>query len=295
MIPDAQTQPTTGNGVAVALSSAFFGFYTHAAFMASLHESGVFPSQVAGTSAGALTALLCGTGKKGNALIDFFLQRGMRTCFWDWLAPLRFPGVAACLYSSGILSGANAVKFFRRHLGNPKLEDMRDPQIQFAVANLTRRDCEVVREGDAVAFAVASCAIPGLFCNQIINGERWCDGGVAMHLPFSHWLNDDSIHTIILHRVDHIPGTELVPKWTTMATGFATSHHIITETIYNLRLAEAKRSGKRIIEIITETPHPKLFPGKSRPAMIEAGRESGRKAARMLSEITVPRAAQMIA
>lgn len=275
---------SSSNGVAVALSSAFFGFYTHAAFMASLHEAGVFPSQIAGTSAGALTALLCGTGMKGEALIEFFMQRGLRTCFWDWLAPLRFPGVASCLYSSGILSGANAVKFFRDRLGSPRLEDMHDPRIQFAVANLTRRDCGVVSEGDAVAFAVASCAIPGLFCNQIIDGERWCDGGVAMHMPFSHWLDDDSVHTIVLHRIEHIRGTELVPKWPTMASGFAISHQIITDTLFNLRMAEAKRSGKRVIEILTETPHPRMFPSKHRPALIAAGRESGLRAARILLE-----------
>jgi predicted acylesterase/phospholipase RssA len=288
MIMDATSeQIPASKGVAVALSSAFFGFYTHAAFMASLHESGVFPSQVAGTSAGALTALLCGTGMKGEALIEFFMQRGLRTCFWDWLAPLRFPGVVSSLYFSGILSGRNAVKFFRERLGSPRLEDMHDPRIQFAVANLTRRDCEVVTEGDAVAFAVASCAIPGLFCNQVINGERWCDGGVAMHMPFSHWLNDDSVHTIVLHRIEHIRGTEMVPKWPSLSSGFATSHQIITDTIFNLRMAEAKRSGKRIIEILTETPHPQLFPNKHRPALIAAGRASGLKAAKLLSEAFV--------
>jgi NTE family protein len=277
-----QTSPENrppDSGVAVALSSAFFGFYTHAAFMASLHASGIFPSQVSGTSAGALTALLCGTGMKGEALIEFFMQRGLSTCFWDWFAPLRFPGVASSLYSSGILSGLNAVKFFRDRLGSPKLEDMQEPRVQFAVANLTRRECDVVHEGDAVAFAIASCAIPGLFCNQLINGERWCDGGVAMHIPFSHWLADESIHTIVLHRIEHVRGTEMVPKWPTMSSGFATSHHIITETIFNLRMAEAKRSGKRIIEILTETPHPSLFPNKRRPEMIAAGRASGSKAA----------------
>lgn len=279
-----ETGTSLGEGVAVALSSAFFGFYAHAAFMAELNKAGVQPAQIAGTSSGAITALLSGTGLRGESLVDFVMQRGMRTCFWDWLAPLRFPGVATSMYSSGILSGANAVKYLHSHLGHPRLEDFRGPRIQFAVANLTRRDCEIVDAGDAVAFAVASSAIPGLFCNQIIDGDRWCDGGVAMHVPFSHWLEDDSIHTIILHRIEHERGTELVTKWPTLSTGFATSHHIITDTIFNLRMAEGRRSGKRIIDIVTETPHPKPFPNKQRPSLIEAGRASGIRAARELRE-----------
>lgn len=279
----SQTGSSSGEGVAVALSSAFFGFYAHTAFMAELNKAGIQPAQVAGTSSGAITALLCGSGIREDSLVDFVMQPGMRTCFWDWLAPLRFPGVATCMYSSGILSGSNVVKYLRSHLGNPRMEDLRDPRVQFAVANLTRRDCEIVAAGDAVAFAVASCAIPGLFCNQIIDGDRWCDGGVAMHVPFSHWLEDDSIHTIILHRIEHERGTELVTKWPTLSTGFAISHQIISETIFQLRFADAKRSGKRIIDIVTKTPHPRPFPNKQRPSLIEAGRASGKLAARELN------------
>lgn len=285
-----QTGSSPGEGVAVALSSAFFGFYAHTGFMAELHKAGVHPAQIAGTSSGAITALLCGSGLRGDSLVDFVMQRGMRTCFWDWLAPLRFPGVATCMYSSGILSGTNAVKYLRSHIGSPRLEDLRDPRIQFAVANLTRRDCEIVDAGDAVAFAVASSAIPGLFCNQIIDGDRWCDGGVAMHVPFSHWLNDDSIHTIILHRIEHERGTELVTKWPTLSTGFAISHQIISETIFDLRMSEALRSGKRIIDIVTRTPHPRPFPNKQRPSLIEAGRASGVRAALDLQNATAAQA-----
>ena len=268
--------PSTNSGIAVALSSAFFGFYTHSAFLAALHEEGIFPDEVAGTSSGALVALANGTGLRNRALVDFFLRPGMRSCFWDWLAPLRLPGVASSLYSSGILSGKNAVAYLRKELGDIRIENLREPHVQFAVTNMTRRECVMVREGDAAEFAIASCAIPGLICNQIINGERWCDGGVAMHVPFEHWLDDPAIHTIIIHRVEHIEGTELVTSWPTLASGFATCHQIIANTTTALRRANAKRSGKRIIEIVTETAHPRLFPTKQRTGLMHSGADSGK-------------------
>ncbi|HRX54535.1 MAG TPA: hypothetical protein P5016_08485, partial [Verrucomicrobiales bacterium] len=75
------------------MNSSFFGFYTHAAFMAALHEEGIFPEQVAGSSAGALVSVLCGAGLRGAQLTDFVMQPGLRRSFLDGKAPLRLPGV----------------------------------------------------------------------------------------------------------------------------------------------------------------------------------------------------------
>jgi NTE family protein len=280
--PPAENVPAHGEGVAVALSSAFLGYYTHAGFMAELHRAGVFPAQVAGTSAGALTALLCGAGLRGEAVVDFVMQRGVQSCFWDWLAPLRFPGVITSLVGSGVFSGANVIKFLRAQLGYLRLEDFHAPRVQFAIANLTQRKCTVVDRGDAIALAMASSAVPGLFCNQHIDGDYLCDGGVAMNLPFNHWLADESVHTIIVHRITHRHGTEFMARRNSLSGGLAISHHIITESFHRLRMEAAERSGKRIIEVITETAQPRLFPNGQRPGLIEAGRTSGVRAAQEL-------------
>jgi len=278
-------------GLAISLSSAFYGFYTHAAFMAALHEAGLFPEQIVGTSAGALVGLVCGVGMTGQAVSDFFWQPGVRSSFLDWGVPLRLPGVVTSSYGSGILSGKNALRFLRSKLGLPRLEDFKAPRVQFAVTNLSRMEAKLVHEGDATAFAVASCAIPGLFCNQIIDGERWCDGAVSMHVPFDDWANDDSIDTIVFHRIECAPGTELTPKWPTLSTGFAKCHQIIGDEIFKVRWRELERSGKRIIDIVTVTPHPKLFPTQERYALVEEGRKAGLRAVAALRGELAPAAA----
>ena len=264
-------------GLAISLSSGFYGFYTHAAFVVELHRAGYFPEQIMGTSAGALVGLVCGMGLTGQAVSDFFWQPGVRSSFLDWLAPLRVPGLVTSSYGSGILSGKNALRFLYSKLGHPRLEDFKCPRVHFAVTNLSRMEAQIVREGDAVAFALASCSIPGLFCNQIINGERWCDGAVSMHVPFDDWTNDDSIDTIVFHRLEHEPGTELTPKWPTLSTGFAKCHQIIGDEIFKVRLRELERSGKRIIDVVTMAPHPRLVPTRERYALVEAGKKSGLK------------------
>ena len=281
MSPDSRQSPA-GHGVAVALSSAAFGFFSHAGFMAELHREGVFPSQMAGTSAGALTSLLCGVGMRGEALVDFFMQPGLRRSFWDWGAPLRFPGVLSMLFFSGIFSFRNMDRFLRDKLGSPLLQDMHEPKVQFSVTNLTQHRAEIVSKGDAVAYALASCAIPGLICNQVVDGDRWCDGGVADPVPFCHWLTDDSVHTIIMHRMQNEHGSEFVTPWPSLASGFSSSHRIIADTIVDLRLDDARKSGKRIIDIVTEVPQARPFQRKQHPQLVEAGRQAGREAVKQL-------------
>jgi NTE family protein len=277
-----ETKTPPRRGLAIALSSSFFGFFAHASFMASLHEAGIFPEQIAGTSSGALAAVLCGAGLKGAALERFVLQRGMRRCLLDWGALLRFPGVIMCLYGSGIFSGNNAVKFLRARLEGADLEHFTNPRVQIAVTNLTRREQTIIDHGDAAEWVVASSAVPVLFRNRVIDEERWCDGGIANDSPFEHWLADESVDTILIHRIQHIRGTEMGPKWPTIASGIAESHDVITRNLHRLRQRAAERSGKRIIEVVTHTVYPGLMPGRKRSLMMAHGRQTGLQAVELL-------------
>ncbi len=279
-----------GEGVAVALSTSFFGFYTHAGFMAELHEAGIEPDQVAGTSAGALIAVVCGSGRKGAELIDFVLEPGLRRSFFDVGALWRAPGVILSLHGSGAFSGDNFVRFLRARLGNPKLESFTQPRVQVAVTDLDRRESMVVSTGDASEWTAASCAVPGLFRHREIGGRRWCDGGVAMFLPFEHWLDDPSIHTIILHRVEAVRGEGSAPRRPTLASGYAASHDTVCGVTTALRLRLAEMKGKRVIDIHTPPPRSGLFPHKTRAGMIAAGRDAGRRAVAQFTRNAVPAA-----
>lgn len=275
LLPASPARP----GLAIAMNSSFFGFYTHAAFMAALHEEGIFPEQVAGSSAGALVSVLCGAGLRGAQLTDFVMQPGLRRSFLDGKAPLRLPGVLTSTFGSGILSGSNAVAFLRSKLCGLRLEDSH-PAVQLGLTNLTHRVSCLISSGDAASYAVASCAVPGLFRNQIIDGERWCDGGVALPLPFLQWLDDPSVDTIVLHRIEHVAEHRRNPGWTTLAGGIADCHLIISDALHCLR--QKMPHDKRLIEIVTVTPHPGLFPSGIRNALIEAGSLAGREASRRI-------------
>lgn len=274
-VSDSPRPPVTP-GLAISLSSSFFGFYCHAGFMAELQRAGIFPDQVAGASSGALTAVLCGAGLHGDALENFIFQRGVRRSVLDWGWWLRFPGVFSHTFGTGVLSGDNVVRYLRKQFGSFRLEDMRSPRVQLAVTNLTDKRLDIVSSGDAFEYAVASSAVPGLFRARRVDGRLFCDGGTVDVSPFEHWLDAPDVETIVLHEIVHeadscprAPGGGI-----NLTLAAALCHEIMSDKLLSYRLRLAESSGKRVIHIRTMAPHPGLFPRGTRHILLQRGRES---------------------
>lgn len=74
----------------LALSSGFFGFFSHAGLIAALEDAGLHPAGITGSSAGALTGGLWSAGLDASVL-RHELSRLRRSHFWD-----PFPGQDCC-------------------------------------------------------------------------------------------------------------------------------------------------------------------------------------------------------
>lgn len=263
-------------GIAVSLSSSFFGFYCHVGFMAELHKQGIFPDQLAGASSGALSAILCGAGLQGRELEDFIFQPGVRRSVFDWGWWWRMPGVLTHTYGTGVFSGNNIVRYLRERIGPLRIEDMHSPRVQIAVTNLTDKRLDIVSHGDAIEYAVASSAVPGIFRARSIDGRLCCDGGTVDVSPFEHWLDAPDVETIVLHEIVHEADSR--PKAPGGATNFtvamALCHEIMSDHLLSYRLRLAQASGKRLIHVRTMAPHPGFFPRGVRYVLQQRGRES---------------------
>ena len=97
-------------------------------------------------------------------------------------------------------------------------------------------------------------------------------------MPFHHWLDDPEIHTIVLHTIRHTKHSIPVPRWQNLARGIAIGHQLVTDHLNQHRMELAKLKGKRVIECVTETDHPKLW-NRHRQALVESGRIAGRQVA----------------
>ncbi|MCW1926317.1 patatin-like phospholipase family protein [Luteolibacter arcticus] len=263
-------------GLAVCLSSSFFGYYAHLGLLNAMEEAGLRPGRIAGASAGAIAGGLWAAGLRDEALEKVIYDFHFRRAFFDLGAFYRWPGILTGLAGAGLLSGVRMRRYLRRVIGDRQIEDLQSPRLEIAVANLTRKLGEIRSSGPLNDFIIASSAMPVLFMPQRIGGEDFLDGGVANETPFDHWLDDPAIHTIVVHSIRHSSCMRGLP-WRTPGGILGECHGIVASDLMRRRIEDARISGKRLILLETEHDHPGLLHGGKSRGFFAAGAETFRK------------------
>ena len=291
---------------ALCLNSSYFGFYAHAGFLQGLHELEVYPEHVAGASAGAIVAGLYAGGLAPEEIAREFLNPRLSRVFVEWQAAYRMP--ALMLNRKGVTGAFNGRKvqaLLKEFIGDRRIEDCVNPSLALSVANLTAGRTETARSGLIREYIMASCAMPGLFQAQKINGDLYWDGGIADPIPFEHWLENDRIRKIVVLHVISIatgrkksrkdeyiepqsdarksPDNQLVyrsgsddsPEKFSFLSALERSHEIISDELIRLRLEMARSRGVKVLWFRTETP--RLGPHKMHRGGVNF--ELGRRAA----------------
>lgn len=146
------------------MSSGFFAFFAHTGVTSALVESGLTPTHVAGSSAGALVGGAWAAGVEPAALAAE-LGRLQRADFWD-------PAAGA-----GLLAGRKFDELLRRMLPVTTFEACRVP-VRISVFDILARKTSVLMRGDLPAAIRASCAVPAMFHPVWIDGRPYWDGGI---------------------------------------------------------------------------------------------------------------------
>jgi NTE family protein len=149
----------------LALSSGFFGFFAHTGVVLALHEAGLTPSRITGSSAGALVGGLYAAGLTPSALRDT-LRALSREDFWD-----PSPGL-------GLLRGLRFRALLEELLPVRELADTRIP-LALSVHELNSWQTHALSEGLLSHAIHASCAVPFMFHPVRIANRLYVDGGVS--------------------------------------------------------------------------------------------------------------------
>ena len=149
---------------ALAMSSAFFGFFAHAGLLVALDEAGLAPARLSGSSAGAMIAGLYASGTAPRVIAEEIL--GLRRAdFWD-------PGLGA-----GLLRG----ELFRTRValiaGAPTLQACPRP-VAISAFDVRQRKTVVLTDGDLATAITASCSFPMLLHPVTRDGRLLSDGGI---------------------------------------------------------------------------------------------------------------------
>eukprot|EP00793_Prasinoderma_coloniale_P006218 PRCOL_00004694-RA len=151
----------------LALSSSFFGFYSHAGSLAALEEVGLTPAAITGSSAGALAGAAWAAGLDArDGMRDFML----RTRREDAMRPFwRRPCAGLMKLNVGPLESALPVL---------ELERTRVP-CRVSVFDVLSLRTRVVTSGAIAPAVAASCAVPLLFAPTVLDGRPCFDGGLG--------------------------------------------------------------------------------------------------------------------
>jgi NTE family protein len=152
--------------------------------LAALHEAGIDPDLLVGTSVGAVNAAYlagpaCGSGvrlvERLKALTALWSDLRRQDVFA--LDPLRW-WAAARGGQPSMFSAAGLEQLLERHLGFDRLEDARIP-VEVTATDLVTGVGSILDTGPSVSAVRASAAVPGVLPPVVRDGKTLVDGAIG--------------------------------------------------------------------------------------------------------------------
>lgn len=251
--PETSADP----GIALALGSSFLGVYAHGGFLCGLNEAGIHPGHVAGSSAGAIAGGFYAAGFRGSKLRDAVLSPALKRSYPDPGMVLRGAPMFFIGRLTGLMNGKRVIRHLAQELGCALIEDAKSAKLSIAVTDLRKLEAKFLTSGPLPQAIMASCSVPVLFTGQTIADSEFHDGGILHELPLEPFIDDPSIHTIIVHAVTN-------PKRSTgknlgISSAFSHSHKMLNRELTAHRMRVAETNGKRVIFVETTHPHPGIM------------------------------------
>ncbi len=174
----------------------------HVGVLQVLHERGIRPTIVAGTSAGALMGAAHASGFDPYRLERLVLKL-------DW----RDVGDLSLIPGLGLLDTKRLRRTLKKLGGDIAIEDLPVPFVAIATDVATGEPVEL-RTGSLADALRASMSVPGLFRPAHVDGRILVDGGLVANLPVEYALEMGAAHVIAVRLV---PEWDLTPKTHTSA------------------------------------------------------------------------------
>lgn len=188
------------NRVVLSLGGGGARGIAHVGVIKYLEDHEIPIDAIAGTSMGALIASLYAFGRSTDEIIEIFSR----------LNPFEYRGLSFEKYRLGIWKNTSLMEtLYQEFPDNPNIEDSK---IKLYIATTRLKDGKAVffEKGNLIDAILASCAIPGIYNPQDINGELYTDGGLSEVVPYSCFCKKDiTICASFINRVHKRPKNTL--------------------------------------------------------------------------------------
>ncbi len=160
--------------IGLVLGSGAARGFAHIGVIRALHEAGIEPAIICGSSIGALVGAAYSCGR-----LDPF-EEWVRSLEWLDIVRVLDPTLAA----GGFIEGESLMRALGDLLGEYRIEQL--PRTYAAVATALRSGQEIwLKEGSLLDAVRASIALPGLFTPVRADGQWLTDGGLVNPVPVS--------------------------------------------------------------------------------------------------------------
>jgi len=161
----------------------------HAGVIKFLEEQHIRPAQIAGTSAGAIVAVMYAAGKSPDEILEFFKS----IYFFHWR---HFTFKKAGLIDSDAFKNYFTAIFKDATLGDLEI------QTHITATDMVKGKLKIFEPDTRIVDAVlASSAFPGILSPYEIDGKFYSDGGILNHFPTD----------VLQGRCDHLIGVYVSP------------------------------------------------------------------------------------
>lgn len=160
-----------GKSIGLTFSGGGTKGIAHAGVLKFFDEEGIQPSQIAGTSSGAIVSSLYAWGKQPEEILEFFKS----IYFFHWKHfTFRKPG---------FIDSSAFREYFNDIFKEATLGDL-PYAMHLTATDLVSGKLRIFDDSTKVADAVlASSAFPGIISPYEINGRLYGDGGIVNHFP----------------------------------------------------------------------------------------------------------------
>jgi NTE family protein len=156
--------------IGLVLSGGGARGFAHLGVIQALHEAGIYPEVVSGTSAGALAGVLYADGYSPEEILKL-MNSGSRL---DFMRP--------AMPREGLLQLNGIIKILKTNLKATTFDQLKIP-LYVTATDLNNGKSVYFSKGELLDPVIASASIPVLFQPVKINNISYVDGGVLDNLP----------------------------------------------------------------------------------------------------------------
>jgi NTE family protein len=265
------------SSLAISMGASFLGYATHAGFITTLHELGIRPKAISGSSAGALAAALYASQIPHTQIYDIVtdirLQRSFITAtpwFTHYIKNTFFQKYIA------LFSNKNAILYLDKVFQGKQIEDIQHLDFFITASDLEAGKTHFITSGSLAQAVVASCAVPTMFTPILHNQVLCSDGGIAHEEAVDPWFTQSSIDHILVHRIKSHPKPHLSFFPFNLIQVISKSHSLVSNQLLEYRTQIAALRGKKMDITYTQQGQPKVLSSPTMQANFHNGVHSAK-------------------